>query len=131
MIRVTYRSLQDVYIYGENSVTLLGADSKTLSNTYLIQLNLFPTPTGVSNDLIEVTSYNENGNNVKSSKDTNLLMIKAEKLAATSIVKCIKKLKSSTLCVSSSRKVAALVRILFTKMRNFIMNENHLISKMI
>lgn len=113
----TKRTLQDVYIYGENSVTLLGADSKTNSNTYLIQLNLQPTPTGVSNDLIEVTSYSENVNNngdsksttAKSPRETNLLMIKAEKLSANSIVKCIRKLKSSSLCVSSSRKVAALL----------------------
>lgn len=99
-------SLQDVYIYGENSVTLLGTDNKTSSNTYLIQLSLQTTPTSSSSDLIEVTSYSEN---VKSPRETNLLMIKAEKLSATSIVKCIKKLKSSCLCVSSSRKVAALL----------------------
>ena len=103
-------SLQDAYIYGENSVTLLGTDSKTASNTYLIHLNLQTTPTGILNDLIEVTSYSENGSKSdKSSKETNLLMIKAEKLSATSVVKCIKKLKSSSLCVSSSRKVAALL----------------------
>ncbi len=100
--------LQDVYIYSENSVTLLGTDSKTSSNTYLIQLNLQPTPTGVSNDVIQV-SYNENGNSKKTPKETNLLMIKAEKLFANSIVKCIKKLKSISFCVSSSRKVASLV----------------------
>lgn len=107
--------MQDVYIYGENSITLLGTDSKTNSSTYLIQLNLQPTLMGVSNDLIEVTSYSENVNGearnvaVKSPRETNLLMIKAEKLNADSIVKCIKKLKSSSLCVSSSRKVAALL----------------------
>jgi hypothetical protein len=93
--------LQDAYIYGENSVTLLGTDSKTALNTYLIQLSLQTTPTGVLNDLIEVTSTTP--------KETNLLMIKAEKLTGNSIIKCIKKLKSSSLCVSSSRKVAALL----------------------
>jgi hypothetical protein len=96
--------LQDVYIYGENSITLLGTDSKTASDTYLIQLNLQPTPTSVLNDLIEVTSYAE-----KTQKETNLLMIKAEKLSADSTVKCIKKLKSAAFSVSSSRKVLALL----------------------
>jgi len=93
-----------VYIYGENSITLLGTDSKTASDTYLIQLNLQPTPTSVLNDLIEVTSYAE-----KTQKETNLLMIKAEKLSADSTVKCIKKLKSSSFSVSSSRKVLSLL----------------------
>ena len=97
-------ALQDVYIYGENSITLLGTDSKTASDTYLIQLNLQPTPTSVLNDLIEVTSYAE-----KTQKETNLLMIKAEKLSADSTVKCIKKLKSAAFSVSSSRKVLALL----------------------
>ncbi len=103
--------MQDVYIYSENSITLLGTDSKTASNTYLIQLNLQPTPTSILNDLIQVTSYNENGTCKSKTEqaETNLLMIKAEKLSATSIVKCIKKLKSSSFCVSSSRKVASLV----------------------
>jgi len=93
-----------VYIYGENSITLLGTDGKTALNTYLIQLNLQPTPTSVLNDLIEVTSYAE-----KTQKETNLLMIKAEKLSADSTVKCIKKLKSGSFSVSSSRKVLALL----------------------
>lgn len=95
-----------MYIYGENSVSLLGTDTKTSSSTYLVQLNLQPSPSSSSSDLIEVTSYSEN---TKSPRETNLLMIKAEKLNATSIVKFIKKLKSSCLCVSSSRKVAALL----------------------
>lgn len=112
-------------------MTLLGTDSKSRSNTYLIQLNLQPTPTSVLNDLIEVTSYSSetNGNsngtehgshapgnnrlNSKSPKEqqstTNLLMIKAEKLNADSIVKCIRKLKCSFFCASSSRKVCALL----------------------
>lgn len=103
-------SLQDVYIYSENSVTLLGTDNKTSSNTYLIQLNLQPTSTSILNDLIHVTNYNENGStSKKSANEANLLMIKAEKLSANSIVKCIKKLKSSSMCVSSSRKVASLL----------------------
>ena len=100
----------------------------------MAQLNLQPTPIGILNDLIEVTSYSENVNNsneisgncnynsnsrsknngnndfaVKSAKETNLLMIKAEKLSANSIIKCIKKVKSSCFSVSSSRKVAALL----------------------
>jgi hypothetical protein len=95
--------LQDAYIYGENSVTLLGTDSKTALNTYLIQLSLQTTPTGVLNDLIEVTS------STPQAKETNLLMIKAEKLTGNSIIKCVQKLKSCSLCVSSSRKVAALL----------------------
>lgn len=113
------RSLQDVYIYGENSVSLLGTDNKTSSNTYLIQLNLQSTPTSILNDLIEVTSYSENSStsdsrvqdasSSSSSKETNLLMIKAEKLSADSIVKCIRKLKCAFFCVSSTRKVAALL----------------------
>ena len=91
-------------------MTLLGTDNKTSSNTYLIQLNLQPTPTGILNDLIQVTNYNENGTtSKKQANEANLLMIKAEKLSANSIVKCIKKLKSSAMCVSSSRKVASLV----------------------
>ena len=94
--------LQDAYIYGESSVTLLGTDSKTALNTYLIQLSLQKTPTGVLNDLIEVTSTTPK-------ETTNLLMIKAEKLTGNSVIKCIKKLKSCSLCVSSSRKVAALL----------------------
>lgn len=85
---------------------MLGTDTKTSSSTYLVQLNLQPTPSSSSSDLIEVTSYSEN---TKSPRETNLLMIKAEKLSATSIVKYIKKLKSCCLCVSSSRKVAALL----------------------
>ena len=100
-VDMTQVCLQDAYIYGENSVTLLGTDSKTCLNTYLIQLNLQTTPTGVLNDLIEVTS--------STPKETNLLMIKAEKLTGNCIIKCIKKLKSCSLCVSSSRKVAALL----------------------
>lgn len=110
--------LQDVCIYGENSVTLLGTDSKTSTNTYLAQLNLQPTPIGILNDLIEVTSYSEGGekkqNNAEKSANketTNLLMIKAEKLTANSIIKCIKRLKTSSFCVSSSRKVAALLNV--------------------
>lgn len=99
------RCLQDVYIYSENSVTLLGTDGKTASNTYMIQLNLEPTPAGHMNDLIHVQSHNEADK--KAAND--LLMIKAEKLPATSIVKCIKKLKSHSFCVSSSRQVASLV----------------------
>jgi hypothetical protein len=93
-----------VYIYSENSVTLLGTDNKTSNNTYLIQLNLQPTPTGLLNDLIQVKSSSSS-----TSEQANLLMIKAEKLNANSIVKCLKKVKSSGMCVSSSRKVASLV----------------------
>jgi hypothetical protein len=77
----------------------------------------------VLNDLIEVTGYSDNGgasnnnNNSESksqdsnssNKETNTLMIKAEKLTADSIVKCIKKLKCAFFCVSSSRKVASLL----------------------
>lgn len=88
----------------------MGTESKTSANTYLIQLNLQPTPTGILNDLIQVTNYNENGTtSKKSTNEANLLMIKAEKLSANSIVKCIKKFKSSSMCVSSSRKVASLL----------------------
>lgn len=97
--------LQDVYIYSENSVTLLGTDGKTASNTYMIQLDLEPTPAGLTNDLIQVQTYNEADK--KAAND--LLMIKAEKLSATSIVKCIKRIKSHSFCVSSSRKVASLL----------------------
>ena len=112
------RSLQDVYIYGENSVTLLGADSRTLSNTYLIQLELQAGAScggGGGGGGGESVDYGENGAGesivIKSPKEANLLMIKAEKLAGTSIVKCLKKVKSNKLCVSSSRKVAALVSV--------------------
>jgi hypothetical protein len=97
-------------------VTLLGTDKKSCSNTYLAQLSLQSSTLGVLNDLIEVqSSYSGNGDNKDASKsskqanETNLLMIKAEKLAAKSIVKCIKKSKTSGFCVSSSRKVAALL----------------------
>lgn len=104
-------SLQDVYIYNENSITLLGTDSKTFNSTYLIQLNLQLAHTRVLNDL-----NNENNETGSSkSKDSNLLMIKAEKLNSNSIIKYIKKLKSSCFCVSSSRKVAALVCIYLRK----------------
>lgn len=113
------RALQDVFIYNENSVTLLGTDNKTASSTYLIQLNLQQTSShDISNDLIEVTTNNNGASNEgtegaeKASKENttkNLLMIKAEKLQASSIVKHLQKAKSSSLCVSSSRKVAALV----------------------
>ena len=51
----------------------------------------------------------------KWAQDSNLLMIKAEKLNSNSIIKYIKKLKSSCFCVSSSRKVAALVCIYLRK----------------
>ena len=97
-----------MYIYSENSVTLLGTDGKTASNTYMIQLDLEPTPAGLTNDLIQVQTYNEADK--KAAND--LLMIKAEKLSATSIVKCIKRIKSHSFCVSSSRKVASLVSYL-------------------
>lgn len=102
--------LQDVCIYSENSVTLLGTDNKTSNNTYLIQLNLQPTPTGgILNDLIQLSSYDNASSRKQSVKEANLLMIKAEKLNSNSIVKCIKKLKSTAMCVSSSRKVASLL----------------------
>lgn len=113
-------SLQDVYIYNENSVTLLGSDNKTHSSTYLIQLNLQQTSSNdISNGLIEVStngsantsnaSQNANDDEQSKKEGKNLLMIKAEKLSATSIVKYLQKLKSSSFCVSSSRKVAALL----------------------
>jgi hypothetical protein len=107
-----YRSLQDVYIYSERYVTLLGTDSKSQSHTYLIQFDL-DSGSSVLSDLIEVTSYS-NGESSKptsskSPKEAPNVLIKAEKLNCACIVKCIKKLKSSSLCVSSSRKVAALL----------------------
>ncbi len=110
--------MQDVYIYGEHSVTLLGTDKKSCSNTYLAQLSLQSTTLGSLNDLIEVqSSYSaanngeskDGGKSSKQANETNLLMIKAEKLSAKSIVKCIRKAKTSGFCVSSSRKVAALL----------------------
>lgn len=101
-------------------MTLLGSDGKSATpNTYLAQLDLQPTPIGILNDLIEVTSYSENGDKAKSGgandaqqkngKETNLLMIKAEKLSAHSIIKCLKKFKSHCFCVSSTRKLVALL----------------------
>jgi len=67
--------------------------------------------TRVLNDL-----NNENNETSSSkSKDSNLLMIKAEKLNSNSIIKYIKKLKSSCFCVSSSRKVAALVCTIYLR----------------
>lgn len=111
--------MQDVYIYGENSVTLLGTDSKTRSSTYLIQLSLQPTPTSVLNDVIEVTNYSSSSSSdgdvgkqqqqSTTASTTNLLMIKAEKISADSIVKCVRRLKCASFCASSSRKVCALL----------------------
>ena len=99
-------------------MTLLGTDSKSRSNSYLIQLTLQPTPTSVLNDVIEVTSYSSSNDENKQQQQakeatttttTNLLMIKAEKLGADSIVKHIKRMKCASLCASSSRKVCALL----------------------
>ncbi len=59
------------------------------------------------NDLIQVKS--SSASTSSGGEQANLLMIKAEKLNANSIVKCLKKVKSSGMCVSSSRKVASLV----------------------
>ena len=110
--------MQDVYIYSENSITLMGTESKNPTNTYLIQLNLQPTPARILNDLIQVANYNENGTtSKKSANEANLLMIKAEKLSANSVVKTVKKFKSSCLCVSSSRKVASLVNKIFNTVK--------------
>ncbi len=77
----------------------------------MIQFDL-DSGSSVLSDLIEVTSYS-NGESSKptskSPKEAPNVLIKAEKLNCACIVKCIKKLKSSSLCVSSSRKVAALL----------------------
>lgn len=67
-------TLQDVYIYNESGVTLLGVDTKTLSSTYLIQLNLQLASQRILNELLENETTNAK------SKENNLLMIKAEKL---------------------------------------------------
>ncbi len=96
----------------------MGTDSKSQSHTYLIQFDL-DSGSSVLSDLIEVTSYS-NGESSKptsskSPKEAPNVLIKAEKLNCACIVKCIKKLKSSSLCVSSSRKVAALLS--YTKHR--------------
>ena len=74
---INLSSLQDVYIYNENGVTLLGTDNKTQNSTYLIQLNLQLTTPRILTDLQESV---ENVASNKSSKESNLLMIKAEKL---------------------------------------------------
>ncbi len=55
----------------------MGTDSKTSNSTYLIQLNLQLTTPRILTDLLE----NENNSSATGkSKDSNLLMIKAEKL---------------------------------------------------
>ena len=118
-MKLNSRFLQDVYIYGENSVTLLGTDYSR-SNTYLAQLNLHFKPTKLLNDKIDVTYYSDQSQKsnkddfqckddpLKSSKE-NILTIKAEKLVAKSVIKYLRKTKSDCFCVSSSRRVAAIL----------------------
>ena len=58
-------------------MTLIGTDNKTQNSTYLIQLNLQLTTPRILTDLQDSV---ENVASSKSSKESNLLMIKAEKL---------------------------------------------------
>jgi anaphase-promoting complex subunit 4 len=111
-VDISQLSIQDSYIYNENNITLMGTDKKTSSHTYLIQLDLQTdsSDSKTSTDVIEV-KHNSNDDKSSTNRDQtkNLLMIKAEKLNANAVVKYLKNTKSSSFCVSSSRKVAALV----------------------
>jgi hypothetical protein len=87
--------MQDIYVYNENNLTILGSDNKNHTNTYMIQVQLNADET----DTIEDKASFER--------------IKINRLIndKSCLVKPISNTRSLSLSVSNTRKVAALVSV--------------------
>ena len=119
--------MHDVYIYGENSVTLLGLDSRTTLNTYLIQLWMKPSEEPKEEKKIryeedeDYQHYDDSENEDIERPKPNMLLSRAEKISIESSIKVVRKYRSVGFCASSSRKVAAVVFINFFKNYSLIL----------
>lgn len=90
----------------------MGTELKSKANTYMIQLNFDDM------DAFEKSASEQMECGILATED-----VRKESINASAVVKYLPDTKSASLCVSSSRKVAALVSVLFYK--NYCFKRNY------